>query len=246
MRSYPPVSNIEMSWKFAELKWRQDVGLQESCWERGSDGNGQQSTGTGQDGYTPRRRSHTAPWSILATERASPVQNNRAASILSHLGASRILPDPRSSCLSPETSPSPKNPLLTSIHNTSKHIVAVPQPVNERDRHPEVSQESPDHFHTSVYSCSSLLACELLPAPLDTCERNPLSLPGSSILDKRFVPSADNHRDPQSTRHSLKGQGSVHPGDKSGTPKRSPSFLVRRASRMSSWKSGTGTLTHLL
>ncbi|KAK5210505.1 hypothetical protein LTR47_000397 [Exophiala xenobiotica] len=106
-----------MSWKLAELRWRQDVGLQESFFDRNNKTKHNHSDKSPEDNGRPcntgRFRSHTAPWSRNAHQDNPQAYVSQTSSVLSPLlSADQIRPDPDVSAFSPTISICSTTPLL--------------------------------------------------------------------------------------------------------------------------------------
>lgn len=105
-----------MSWKLAELRWRQNIGLRERSWERDID-----TENDLQDGGDPkshpvewcrRARSRTAPWFFLSSETGPTGDTSGDA----------FRPDPSPSPLSlgiPESSTTPLLKITQELTNTT-------------------------------------------------------------------------------------------------------------------------------
>ena len=103
-----------MSWKLAELRWRQDVGLTENCRDRNNGGQQdesfQDSKSNGHE-QQKRGRSYTAPWCHVVVGDSLPEYSRSDA----------IPPDPAALALSPAPSDTSSTPLLSrkrGIDNT--------------------------------------------------------------------------------------------------------------------------------
>jgi hypothetical protein len=165
-----------MSWKLAELRWRQDVGLHDSCWERENGAIQNQARQRSSTEACPpedrgRRRHNPPPWCYVKDEK------NQTAPISTALPADGIRSDRGSSTFSPTTSVSSTVPLLKFTQRSTDTLLAHSRPAHHVDGGLETSHESSCILETSVES-SSLWTTTPLPPQSKACEKDPLSPQG--------------------------------------------------------------------
>ncbi|EXJ68543.1 uncharacterized protein A1O5_08336 [Cladophialophora psammophila CBS 110553] len=164
-----------MSWKLAELRWRQVVGLNESCWERnaksGQDGHFEDMKGKGID-RTKRGRSYTGPWCRLGL----------GTSLEEDSIINRIRPDPIPPMLSTGLSDSSTTPLLRNTQDTADALIGHNHPLCAIKRDTTRSDLTLNHlqspcqhtsFPRSTLFCPQLYQAEEARLPLDGNQSSP-------------------------------------------------------------------------
>ncbi|KIW90119.1 uncharacterized protein Z519_09550 [Cladophialophora bantiana CBS 173.52] len=164
-----------MSWKLAELRWRQDVGLNESCWERnaksGQDDHFEDTKGKGID-QSKHGRSYTGPWChlVLGKSLAEDSINNR------------IRPDPVPPILATGLSDSSTTPLLQNTRDTADVLTGHNHPLFTIKRDATRSDLTLNHlqspcqptsFQRSTIFCPQLYLAEEARLPLDGNQLSP-------------------------------------------------------------------------
>ena len=178
------ISVFTMSWKLAELRWRQDVGLQESFFDRNNKTIQSQShkppKDSGRECNTGRSRSHTAPWSRNAHQDNPQAYISQISSVLSPLlSADKIRPDPNVSAFSPTNSICSTTPLLELAPYVPNAGVEGTS-VTDNNKLPEGSRYSSHDLQTPIRASSR-------PASPSASRRIRLHRRGSSFSQGRSI-----------------------------------------------------------
>ncbi|KIW18938.1 hypothetical protein PV08_03227 [Exophiala spinifera] len=138
-----------MSWKLAELRWRHDVGLQESGWERHNGKSLESLDSQAAEAISKRperQRSHTTPWSQLGGEGLQKACDGQLSLSLSPEPTERVQSYPETLGLCRDPPVTSRTPLLTPPQLLLSTVVSAERMCDE-SCHPRSgsSPEAPRH-----------------------------------------------------------------------------------------------------